>query len=304
MSAMLEAAVASGDLTPRNRGQIQILEAATEPETRRVWYYSPTGRPGSLILGQILGGAVWTHPLGVTKAAAAGTIQVGLPPTEEASRLRLRASVAATGAIRLSPAETDLNSPASPSSQRRGFGVGPLESIAGGDNRVVLTMSSLRGIDLDHQMDWLEVGNNLLEAHTEKAPDLTRKSTSEIEASVASVLANLKALPEDWNAEGGKPMKLRAAEVATTIVSEVAPQLREPPFIYPTQQGGAVLEVQSASDRITIIIDDDFVVGVAFVDDHHYSSEFPISRDGKVGNDAMIWLRRQLRAMGQAGTPV
>jgi hypothetical protein len=310
-------------------GQIRIAGAATELEAPRFWNFPTVGRGAEVLLANLIsvGNVARTARRGTAWSAADGTIQVALSQTEvEAVTIRVvNTSFAETGIIQVSPTETELgSSPLSeplsrtgialkihsraPSSggQRRAPEVELSDWIALVTQTIVLTtpIHDRDSIALDITLgDWLGPSNNLVESIQAEGSDALEARPLETERNVAAVLARLKVLPENWNAEGGKPVSPQVAEIATLIISQIAPRLREPPFLYPTPQGGAILEVQFAGDRLSIIIENDFILGVAFVDEQHYSREFKIPASGEVGDEAITWLWQQLGRLGQADVP-
>lgn len=109
-------------------------------------------------------------------------------------------------------------------------------------------------------------------------------------------LDTLTDLPDNWNFSLGKTP--RGAEIAATksLLERLAPHLTVTPFFYPAPEGGIVTEFGNGANRLTIILESDFLLGVSFAQGDHATQEFDISQG--ITEDAVTWLTARLDELG------
>jgi hypothetical protein len=116
-----------------------------------------------------------------------------------------------------------------------------------------------------------------------------------IAAQSKTALDALSTLPDNWNGTGGSAPTSIAIEVGKKMIDRLAPHFSVAPFFYPAPKGGIITETRTNEDRLTIIIEDDLLLGVAFIDGNHEIKEFVIRQI--VAEDAIDWLASRLDAI-------
>jgi hypothetical protein len=101
----------------------------------------------------------------------------------------------------------------------------------------------------------------------------TKLSTQIADESKKAIEA-LTGLADNWNGNGGRAPTAEAISAAKALVERLSPHLKDIPFFYPAPKGGIVAEMGAGGDRLTIILESDFLLGVSFVAGAHEMKEF------------------------------
>lgn len=122
----------------------------------------------------------------------------------------------------------------------------------------------------------------------------TRKSDVSVQIANQSkkAIETLTALTDNWNGNGGKAPTADAISTAKALVERLTPRLKEIPFFYPAPRGGIVAEMGAKGDRLTIILENDSLLGVSFVAGGHEMKEFQGLTD-----EAVTWVSSRLDAL-------
>jgi hypothetical protein len=107
----------------------------------------------------------------------------------------------------------------------------------------------------------------------------------------------LTGLADNWNGNGGRAPTADAISAAKTLVDRLTPHLKDIPFFYPTPNGGIVAEMSAGADRLTIILESDFLLGVSFVAGGHEMKEFDTIRG--LTDEAVAWVNSRLGALNR-----
>ena len=127
-------------------------------------------------------------------------------------------------------------------------------------------------------------------------------ATIEIDNNMSAQIANqskkaieaLTGLADNWNGNGGKAPTAEAISTAKALVERLTPHLKDTPFFYPAPKGGIVAEMGADGDRLTIILENDFLLGVSFVAGEHEMKEFQ-----GLTNEAVTWVNSRLGALNR-----
>lgn len=79
---------------------------------------------------------------------------------------------------------------------------------------------------------------------------------------VLEVIERLQNLPDDWNSHGACPLQTSSAQDAWEILTIAAGLAAPKPFIYPSPEGGAVLEFSKGGKRLSLILEEELIVGL------------------------------------------
>ena len=121
---------------------------------------------------------------------------------------------------------------------------------------------------------------------------LVNNNTIKMSAQIA--IDALTGLADNWNGNGGKAPTAEAISTAKALVERLTPQLKDIPFFYPAPRGGIVAEMRAGGDRLTIILESDFLLGVSFVAGEHEMKEFQ-----GLTEEAVIWVNSRLGALNR-----
>ena len=123
-------------------------------------------------------------------------------------------------------------------------------------------------------------------------------STTNVSAQIVSqskkAIEALTGLADNWNGNGGKAPTAKAISTAKALVEHLTPHLKDIPFFYPAPRGGIVAEMGADGDRLTIILENDFLLGVSFVAGGHEMKEFQGLTD-----EAVTWVNSRLGALNR-----
>jgi hypothetical protein len=124
-----------------------------------------------------------------------------------------------------------------------------------------------------------------------------KASNGKIADESKKALEALTVLADNWNGNGGRAPTAEAISAAKALVERLAPHLKEIPFFYPAAKGGIVAEVSAGVDRLTIILESDFLLGVSFVAGGHEMKEFDTTQG--LTDKAVAWVNSRLAALNR-----
>jgi hypothetical protein len=107
----------------------------------------------------------------------------------------------------------------------------------------------------------------------------------------------LTGLADNWNGNGGRAPTAEAISAAKALVERLTPHLKDIPFFYPAPKGGIVAEIVAGGDRLTIILESDFLLGVTFVAGGHEMKEFDTIRG--LTDEAIAWVNSRLGTLNR-----
>jgi hypothetical protein len=107
----------------------------------------------------------------------------------------------------------------------------------------------------------------------------------------------LAELADNWNGIGGRASTAEAISAAKALVERLTPHLSDIPFFYPAAKGGIVAEMSAGDDRLTIILESNFLLGVSFVAGGHEMKEFNTIRG--LTDEAVDWVNSRLAALNR-----
>jgi hypothetical protein len=122
----------------------------------------------------------------------------------------------------------------------------------------------------------------------------TKNVSDQIVDQSKKAIEALTGLADNWNGNGGKAPTAEAISTAKALVERLTPHLKDIPLFYPAPKGGIVAEMRAEGDRLTIILENDFLLGVSFVAGGHEMKEFQGLTD-----EAVTWVNSRLCALNR-----
>ncbi len=132
---------------------------------------------------------------------------------------------------------------------------------------------------------------------TARAAGNSKKVSTQIADESKKAIEALTGLADNWNGNGGRAPTAEAISAAKALVERLTPHLKDIPFFYPAPKGGIVAEIVAGGDRLTIILESDFLLGVSFVAGGHEMKEFDTIRG--LTDEAIAWVNSRLGTLNR-----